>query len=386
MRTTNVFKKNLLAYNSGVRRIVNQGGTSSSKTFSIIQLLIEIAKRKENISISVVSESLPHLKKGAIKDFEKILKENHWFNEENYNRTEHKYNFGTSYIEFFSADSPGKATGPRRDILYLNECNNIAYRIVEQLEIRTADTIFYDYNPTADFWISDKVFMLPANEFKLIKSNYLDNDELPQAIANDLQLKASLDPNFKKVHVDVEFGILEGLILTDWGFCDLMPVTDKQSHGLDFGFSNDPTTLMDIKINNGQLWVNELLYQTGMTNPDIVNFIKEEELQKKGIIADSAEPKSIEEISRAGVIIKGAVKSPDSVRQGIDHMKRYRINITKRSINTIKEFRNYQWKKDKNGVLQNEPIDYFNHSIDAIRYALQKFHAPVGRAKFNWTT
>lgn len=369
MKTTIVFKKNLAAYTSGVRRIVNKGGTSSTKTFSILQLLIEIARRKENYAISVVSESLPHLKKGTIKDFEKILRADGIWNEEHYNRSDQRYYFGSSYIEFFSADQPGKATGLRRDILYLNEVNNMAYQVVEQLEIRTADCIFYDFNPVADFWITDKIFTLPAKEFVLIKSNYLDGlSVLPANVVKDIELKASLDANFKKVHIDVEFGESEGLILTDWSLCDTMPLTDRHAHGLDFGFSNDPTTLMQVKLQDGQLWINELLYETGLTNPEIARFVKDEMLQNEEIIADSSEPKSIEELRRMGLKVKGAEKAPGSVNAGIDWMKRYHINITKRSVNTIREFRNYKWKVDMNGEIQNTPVDLWNHCIDPVRY------------------
>lgn len=359
------------------------GGTSSGKTYSILQLLILIARKKDNFVISVVSESLPHLKKGALKDFEKILREDSLFNEEHYNRTDQKYYFGTSYIEFFSADQPGKATGLRRDILYLNECNQLSYSTVEQMEIRTSDCIFYDYNPTADFWISEKVFTLPANEYVLIKSNYRDAIEmLSPAIARDIELKASLDSNFRKVHIDVEFGMTEGLIFTNWGLCDVMPVTDKSSYGLDFGFSSDPSVLINVRFNQGQMWLNELLFQTGMTNPEIAKFIKGEGLENARIKADSAEPKSIREIYNAGIKhIVGADKGKGSIIFGIKYMQQFRINITKRSVNTIKEFRNYKWKIDNDGKPTGQPIDYFNHSINASWYANEEFQQPKAKPR-----
>lgn len=349
-------------------------------------MLLYIAMKRggSGVAISVVSETLPHLRLGAMRDFEKILKGEGLYDESRINRADHLYRFGKSYIEFFSADS-GKATGPRRNILYLNECNNIPYTTVEELEQRTDELLFYDFNPTADFWITSKVFTMPANEVTIIKSNYLDNQFLSPAIVREIQYKASVNENYKRIHVDVEFGVSEGLIFTNWRLCDRMPETDKRSMGADFGFTNDPTTLIDIRVQGGELWLNECLYRTGMTNPEIANFIKEEELLGRSIIGDSSEPKSIEELSRMGIKIRGANKGPDSVRKGIDWMKSFtHINITKRSVNLIKEFRNYKWKADRNGALLNEPIDIFNHGIDAVRYGGETFQKPVAEAKYSF--
>jgi len=275
LKTTLVFEKNITAFNRKVRRIVNQGGTSSSKSYSILQLLLLIAlKRTRPTTIHICSETLPHLKLGVIRDFETILKNDGLFNEKNINKTDLKYFFGQNYIQFFSADAPGKVTGPRRDILYLNECSAIPYNIVSEMEMRTAECIFYDFNPVADFWISEKVLNLPSNEFELIKSNYKDNHLLPNSIISDIELKASRDPNFKKVHVDCEFGSYEGLIFEAFNLVDEIPATDRCYRGLDFGFTNDPTAIIDVYFQNGELWLDELIYRTGMTNQDIINFLK----------------------------------------------------------------------------------------------------------------
>lgn len=370
---TNVFSRNIEAFNNGYRRIVNKGGTSSSKTISVLQLLLEIAIARRNDSgviISVISETFPHLRLGAMRDFEKILANREFQRDRDYELSNHVYYFKKSIIEFFSADS-GKATGPRRDIAYLNECNNINYNVVTEIEQRTRECIFYDYNPHSIFWIEDKVISLPENERYVIKSNYLDNDQLDSAIRKEIELKASRDPNYKRVHVDVEYGISEGLIFTHYNLVDEMPDTDRQRHGIDFGFTNDPTTLIDLRLNNGELWIDELLYRTQMTNQDIISILKSFNLERKIIVADSAEPKSIEEIYRAGVNIKPAVKGADSINRGIDLLKTYKLNVTKRSINLIKELRNYSWRISKDGSMTNEPIDNFNHAIDALRYAAE---------------
>lgn len=359
------------------------GGTSSSKTYSTLQMLLYIAMKRAatGVSISIVSETLPHLRLGAMRDFDNILKAEGLYDEGRINKADHLYKFGKSYIEFFSADS-GKATGPRRNILYLNECNNIPYSTVEELEQRTDELIFYDFNPTADFWITSKVFTMPAADVTIIKSNYLDNQYLKPTIVKEIEYKASVDANYKRVHIDVEFGMTEGLIFTNWRLCDSMPVTNKRSLGLDFGFSNDPTTLIDMAIQNGELWINELLYRTGMTNRDIYNFIVSEDMKDRYIKADSAEPKSIRELELMGLHITGANKGTDSVRKGIDWMKSFPvINVTKRSVNYIRELRNYKWKIDNNGRILNQPIDLFNHAIDATRYGGETFQQPLQNAR-----
>lgn len=385
MNTTNVFKKNLLAYNAGIRRIVNHGGQGSSKNYSILQLALLIVSKHPNVIFSVMSETMPHLKLGAILDFETILKTEGLYNERNINYSAHQYFFGDSIIEFLSADTPGKVTGPRRDFLYVNECINIPFKVVDEAARRTRQTIFYDYNPNHQFWIQDKVFTLPDAERAIIRSNHLDNEYLSDGERRDIILRASLDENFKRVHIDLEFGISEGLIFPTFNLVDSMPVTDRKAYGLDFGFSNDPTAYINVRINNGELWLNELLYQTGLTNPEIARFIKGEETEREENIGDSAEPKSIEELRRMGIRITGADKGTDSVRAGIDWMKSFkRTNITKRSVNLIKEFRNYKWKVDNNGEPMNVPVDLWNHGIDCVRYCRQIFQQPKSKPKVSY--
>lgn len=372
MKTTTVFKKTIMAFNSGVRRIVNMGGTSSSKTYSNLQLLLLIAQKRDNCSISVVSETLPHLKLGAIRDFESILKADGLYNEAHINRTDHTYHFGSSYIEFFAADQ-GKATGPRRNILYLNECNNIPYTIVSELEQRTDQTIFYDFNPSAEFWILDKVFALPSQEYSLIKSNYKDNEYLSESIRREVELKASISENFKRIHIDVEFGNYEGIIFPDWKMCDTMPDSNKRAYGMDFGFTNDPTTLVDVRYQDGQLWADLLLCKTGLSPEGINDEFKGISPDRRfEIIADNNEPRMIDYLFRKGYNIKPTIKGPDSIRIGIELIKQVPLNITKRSVELIREVRGYKFKQDKNGVFLNEPASgQSDHAIDALRYGGQ---------------
>lgn len=347
------------------------GGTSSSKTFSELQLLQIIAEKRQKrpVSISVVSESIPHLKLGAIRDFEKILKARNLYDERNINFTDRIYTFGNSFIEFFAADE-GKATGPRRDILLLNEVNNIPLNVVKELSRRTNETIFYDFNPTSEFWITDEVLNLPENEVKLIKSNYLDNCFLPDSIKRDIELEASRNPNFKRVHVDVEWGTTDGLIFEHFTLVDSMPDTDKRRIGVDFGFSNDPTAIVDLRQSDGKWWIDEICYRKGMHNSDISAVLQSLNLPS-GVktIADSAEPKSVSELSLMGNKVEGAVKGADSIRSGIATLQSMPIMVTKRSVNLIKELRGYQWDKERDGTTSNAPAKSADHAIDAARYA-----------------
>lgn len=371
MILTNVFSRNVKAYNAGIRRIVNKGGTSSTKTYSLLQLALLIANRhrKEGKLISVMSETLPHLKLGAIRDFEKILRQEDMYNERFINFTDHTYHFGNSQIEFFSADAE-KATGPRRDILFLNECNNMQYKVVREATLRTNDTVFYDFNPTFEFWMEEKVLSLPDTEVILIKSNYKDGMEvLPPSIVREIELNAKLDPNFKRIHVDVEYGVYEGLIFPSWNFCEGIPdKAERRCYGMDFGFTNAATTLMDVALFGDAIYIDQLLYETHMTSGDIIKFLKQAKLNSNEIIADSEDPRTITEIKNAGFNVKPADKGPDSVIHGIDLMKVRKIFITKRSTATIKEFRNYRWKTNTDGKFVNQPMKVNDHAIDGIRY------------------
>lgn len=369
MKLTSVFTQNIKAFNNGSRFIINQGGTSSSKTWSILQLLTLIAMRKKGLLISIVSESLPHLKRGAMRDFQKILNTEGIYTEEQHNKSSNSFNIGESVIEFFSADDSSKMRGARRDILFVNECNNIHKSAFDELSVRTKQCTFLDFNPVAEFWAHEFMHSRSESDFTFIKSTYRDNQYLDSNIVAEIEKRKVNDPNWYKVFGEGEIGNYEGVVFSNWGTVTAMPETAKRIIGLDFGFTNDPTTLIDIRYSNGEIFVDELCYQTGMTNRDIANLIKSEgDLITSIVVCDSAEPKSIEELKLFGVKSIPADKGADSIRNGIDLLLQYRINVTKRSTNVVKELRNYRWKTDKNGKSLNVPIDYFNHSIDALRY------------------
>jgi len=384
-RTTAINK--ILKLNKFVRGV--QGGTSAGKTFGILPILIDIAAKSPN-DISIVAESIPHLKRGAMKDFKKIMQETgRWF-ETRWNASDFKYNFANgSSIEFFSADTDAKLRGARRDYLYMNECNNMTFHSYTELASRTKKGVYLDWNPTNEFWFHEH--LMNDNDVDFLVINYLDNEACPESALNFInkakEKAATSDywANWYKVYGLGEIGSLQGSIF-EFNQVDGIPTNAEFiSYGLDWGFTNDPTSLIEVYRYNGELYVNELIYSTGLTNSDILKKFSELKVDKnKSIVADSAEPKSIEDIYRGGYTsIRGANKGKDSVINSIDTLKQFKLNITKASTNLIKELRSYVWERDKEGKTTNNPIDYNNHAIDALRYvALNKINKGAGN--FNY--
>lgn len=348
-----------------------QGGSSAGKTIAILLLLIDLAQSsKDKILISVVSESFPHLKRGAIRDFLSIMQEHGYYKENNWNRTDYIYTFETgNKIEFFSADQPTKVRGPRRDYLFINEANNIEHETYVQLAIRTNKEIYIDYNPTNSFWVHDEI--IPTQEHDFIILTYKDNEALPDAIVKELESR-KINKRFWQVYGLGLIGEVEGRIFTNWAIIDQVPHEAKLvRRGLDFGYSNDPSSLVAIYQYNGGYILDEELYRKGMQNKAIADYINNLTEPECLIIADSAEPKSIDELKLYGLTILPAEKGQGSVTQGIDNMQYQRISITKRSINGIKEYRNYMWMEDKDGKIINVPEAGADHFMDAARYAMQ---------------
>jgi len=287
-------------------RIV-QGGTSSSKTFSIIPLLIDYAIAKPKSEISIVSESIPHLRRGALKDFIKIMDWTHIFREEQFNRSTLRYDFTNgSYIEFFSADQSDKLRGARRDVLFVNECNNITFESYHQLAIRTRRFIYLDYNPTSEFWVHKE--LLSDKDAEMIILTYKDNEALDSELVKEIEKarerakESTYWANWWKVYGLGQIGVIDGVIFSNWQIVKQVPDdAELLGYGLDFGFTNDPTALISVYRFNSELYIKELIYQTRLTNNDIVQRMIELGVDKyKDIIADSAEPKSIEDIYRGG--------------------------------------------------------------------------------------
>ena len=353
------------------RRIkIIQGGTSASKTYSILAVLINKAIIQPNLEISVVAESIPHLRRGALKDFIKILKWTNRFDDNQFNKSLLTYQFKNgSIFEFFSADDSSKLRGARRDVLYINECNNVTFESYNELAIRTKKEVYLDFNPANEFWVHTELKDEQDADFLIL--TYKDNEALDKSIIQQLERnreKAKTSTywaNWARVYLDGQIGMLEGVIFSNWKQIDNLPKEAKLiGIGLDFGYTNDPTAIIEIYNYNGQRILNELKYQTGMLNSDIAK-----ELPKHvPVYADSSEPKSIDEIRRYGITIKGVTKGKDSINYGIDVMQRQEYLVTSNSVNLIKELRAYCWDTDKQGTRLNKPIDTNNHAIDALRY------------------
>jgi phage terminase large subunit len=348
------------------------GGTSASKTISILLWLINLAQEdKAKTLTSVVSESMPHIKKGAMRDFKNIMQEHHYWKDANWNATDSIYTFETgSQIEFFSADNGDKLRGARRDRLFLNEANNIAKDAFDQLEVRTKEFIFLDWNPTNEFWfytdLKDK-----RDDVEFITLTYLDNEGLSQEIKQAIEQRKG-NKAWWQVYGLGQLGEVEGKIFKDWNIIDEIPHQARlERRGLDFGYSNDPTAIVDIYYYNGGFILDEITYQKGLSNKQIADILLNQE--KVLTVADSAEPKSIDEIASYGLNIIPAEKGQGSINQGIQYVQDLRISVTKRSLNIIKEYRNYLWKTDKDGKILNVPEDLFNHTMDAIRYGFNSY-------------
>jgi phage terminase large subunit len=377
IRTTAVNKvRELKRFVKGI-----QGGSSASKTYSILAVEIDHCTKNPYTETSVVAESIPHLKRGAMRDFMKIMTVTGRFNAARWNATDFRYKFANgSYIEFFSADDDSKLRGARRDRLYMNEANNLSFHAYTELAARTKQSVILDWNPVNEFWFHSELMQDEDVDFLIL--TYKDNEACPKS-ARDFIEKARVKAetseywaNWYKVYGLGQVGTLQGAIYEDFEVVEGIDVSRAKfvALGLDWGFSNDPTALVAIYRQGDCLLIQELLYSTGLTNQDIADKLRTLGITRAWeIVADSAEPKSIEEIYRLGFNIKPAEKGPDSVRNGIDILKRFKLQVTKDSTNLIKELRSYTWATDKEGKNTGVPIDSFNHACDAMRYvALNK--------------
>lgn len=359
--------KKLRKLNKRIRIV--PGGTSAGKTFGIIPILIDYAIKNPLSEISIVSESVPHLRRGALKDFIKIMQSTNRWIQTNFNKSFLKYTFSNgSYIEFFSTDQPDKLRGARRDILYINECNNIPFEAYQQLSIRTRNIVWLDFNPTHEFWVHTEVKGDPDSEELIL--TYKDNEALSENIIKEIEKardKAKTSEywsNWWNVYGLGLQGSLEGVIFSNWKTIPALPEDARLlGCGLDFGYSNDPTAIVAIYKYNDTRILHEVLYKKGLVNQELAKY-----LPKTTIWADSAEPKSIEEIRRLNIDIRAVTKGADSISFGIQVMQQQKYLVTESSTNIIKELRNYCYDTDKNGKTLNKPVDNYNHAIDAIRY------------------
>ena len=352
------------------RVYVNQGGTSSGKTYCIMQRLIELALTEPRSIITVAGQDLPNLKAGAMRDMQTILYNSQFLSDAfSENRSDHYYTCSNgSIIEFKSYEDAQDAKNGKRDYLFVNEANGITYEIYWQLQIRTKKKVWIDYNPSARFWVHDKV--IGGGDVRLIITDHRSNRFLSKD--EHERIENIDDRELWNVYARGLTGKLTGLVFQNFSVVDKMPhiaECKKHGYGMDFGYTNDPSTLIEMALAHGQLWLDELMYETGLTNPDIAARCKGLGLSRRDkIVADSAEMKSIAELNNMGLWVVPSVKGADSINVGIDMMRRYHINITRRSVNLLNEVKKYKYKVDRDGNATNKPIDNFNHAIDASRY------------------
>lgn len=366
-----IFDRTLEAIESGKKVVIHKGGTGSGKTYDImVFLLFYFAANNNDWVITIVSESKPHLDIGAIRYAKQLIYSNGLNAEIQHNETRSFFTFPNgSIVEFFSADRIDKALGARRNVLYGNEINSLKEVVWDELA-RRSDYVIGDFNPTAQFWLEQ--WLSYYDDTIVIKSNYLDNLYLKETERLKIEKRASVDANFRRIHIDCEYGNYEGLVFPEITLIDDLPEQGRTAYGLDFGYTNDPASVIKVMQQGDNLYLHEEIYQTGLSNAQLAARMKGQgiRLNFDTIYADSAEPKSIDDLHLMGWNVKPAVKGKDSIMYGIDLMRQNKIHVTKQSVNLIKEFRNYSYEKDKNGQTINKPIDGWNHGIDAARYAV----------------
>ena len=373
---TEIFERN---YDSKAKIVVNRGGTRSSKTYSINQLCAmwlitgnyaEGEYLYEGIWTSV-RKYRTNLDGTIIRDFIEILKNSNWYDKIEHNKTKKTFKFRNRLVEFIGADDQQKLRGAKRNILYCNEANELEYKQeFFQLLMRTENKIFVDFNPDDEqVWINQELEIKRANEVgdvDVIVSNYKDNTFLPESLVKEIEYLQHTDKEFWKIYGLGEYGNISGLIYENVSFINKMPDCKLIAYGLDFGYSLDPSACVGVYRLGDELYLQEILYEKGLTNQDLAERLKPI-VGRAEVICDSAEPKSIEELYRLGLNSKPAVKGRDSILNGIDILKRFKINVVNSS-NLKKEFRSYKWAVDKYGNSLQKPVDKFNHLLDALRY------------------
>jgi len=346
-----------------------QGGSRSGKTYNtLLWIIFSYCHKNTGKVISICRKTLPSLKASVLRDFLEILRNNDLYSEIYHNKTSNEYWLNGNLIEFFSLDMGSRVRGRKRDLLFINEANEIDYEAWNQLLFRTDGNIIIDYNPHDQFhWIYDKV--LERDDATLHISTFMDNPFLSNTLQTEIKRLKDTDPDYWRVYGLGLRGQSRSLVFK-FHVCDSIPATAKLiSRGLDFGFASDPSALCATYIDGDNMYTQELLYEKGLTNQDLAKeFVRLGLDRRDELFADSSEPKSIEEIHRMGWNIKG--KKKYEINYGIDLIRRYKLHVTKDSTNALKELENYKYIEDRNGNPTNKPVDKFNHFCDALRYSV----------------
>lgn len=371
MNVTYVFEKLLAAFvDPRIRGIASKGGTRSSKTWSTLQLLHLLCTNTEKpLTVSCVAATLPMVKRGMLRDFKQMLLAEGMWNEEAYNKTEGMYSYPNGcMIEFFGVDNASKVHGPARDILFVNEAQSIPREIFRQLDIRTRKKVIIDFNPVRKFW-GETEFV--GDRYVTIHSTYKDNPYLSEEQVSAIE-KNMNDANWWRVYGEGETGGVEGNVYPEYEVIEDMPETfTGRCLGLDFGFVNDPTAIVDIRFQGWDLYIDLLCYETGLLNANIADYLVSNGINRIVTVCDNAEQKSIVELQQKRVKAMPCIKGRGSVAGGIAQVKQFKLHITKRSVKLLDELDNYKWIKDEaTDTYTNEPIDAWNHALDALRYGV----------------
>lgn len=363
---TNVVCKHLL--NSDKKIIVEQGGTRSGKTYNIlIWIIFYYCPENRGKTITICRKTFPSLRASVMRDFIQILQQYQMYSEESHNKSSSEYILYGNLIEFISLDQPQKVRGRKRDLLFINEANELFWEDWQQLLFRTKEKVIIDYNPSDEYhWIYDKV--IPREDCDFFRTTYLDNPFLGDSIKQEIERLRETDEQYWQIYGLGIKGVSKSTIFRYVEVNHIPETAEFLSYGMDFGYTNDPTTLIGIWIDGYNLYAKEFLYRTMMTTIDINKFFSSLNIDRQMIWADSAEVRLIDELRRMGWNIRPSIKGRDSINAGIDLLKRYKIHLTQDSNNAIQEFRNYKWDEDRSGKTINKPIDRHNHLIDALRY------------------
>ena len=364
IRTNKVFHS---LQKSDKKIVAHQGGTRSGKTYNILLWIIfDYCDKNTDKTITICRNTFPALRATVMRDFLEILKKHQIYSEQYHNKTNSEYNLFGNLVEFISLDQPQKVRGRKRDLLFCNEANELTYEQWNQLVFRTEGRIIIDFNPSDEFhFIYDKILTRDDCDFYI--TNYTDNPFLDPSLVEEIERLKETDEQYWQIYGLGLRGISKATIFT---FTEGKRPDDAQlvGYGMDLGFSVDSTSLVEVYQKDYTLYCKELLYRTMMTTTDIHRFLQEQNLQEY-IYIDSAEPRLIEELRRMGNMVRPTVKGQDSIRAGIDLLKRYKLVLDPQSDNLIREMRNYKWQEDRTGKLLNKPQQGNDHTIDALRYA-----------------
>lgn len=371
LQSTNVFERN---YKADKRIIVNQGGTGSSKSYSLVQLFVVKALQERDKVFSVVRKSMPSLRATAMRDFMSILKDLDIYREENHEKTHNIYRLNNNEIEFFGLDEPQKVRSRRRDYLWINEANELPLESFRQLNMRTNIRTYLDFNPSDEYhWIYDEV--LPRTDVELIVSTYKDNPFLPDEVVREIERYKEIDPNYWNVYGLGQRGVSSVRIFPVYHLIDALP-EGEILYGLDFGY-NHPSSLSRVVLNDDDIYCEEVIYESRLTNEDLIQKMISLGIDKKTYIyADSEDTARIEEIKRAGFNVISAFKGKNSVKDGIDLIKSRKLYISKYSVNGIKEAQSYSWKVKGEQVL-DEPVKIKDDFLDSVRYAVYSYYKGI---------